>query len=187
MQYMVLRVSSTNTYGCENSSVNCKGRRLTIDSKKSKAVITISKNSKTASRLVKATCGAGKKVTLHYTPDEHGTVIPDFSSVGYKKGNEPLPAIPSPASSPIAAPYSTLDEAKAGDIDSHAEIQTKIDEVGQRPRDSKGIRGVVLLGEGYFRVSVALHINNDGVILRGAGRGKTFLFGTETGPHCTAR
>jgi len=190
MQYMVLRLGSTNAAGCDHSDENvnggCRGRRITIDPAKSKVTIAVPKNSKRPSRLVSATCAADKKVTLSYTPDEQGTIIPDFSSVGYRSGNEPLPTVPSPSSSPIVAPYPTLEEAKAGDIESQAEIQAKIEEVGQRPPNSDGIRGVVLLGEGFFRVGQALHINKDGVILRGAGSGKTVLFGTEAGAHCTA-
>ena len=55
-------------------------------------------------------------------------------------------------------------------------IQQAIDWVSQQKPDKQtGFRGAVLLGEGTFTINESLRIRTSGVVLRGAGRGKTIL------------
>ncbi len=59
--------------------------------------------------------------------------------------------------------------------DCHDVLQQAIDYVSSLEPDSLGHRGAVLLGEGVYYISEALHINSSGVVIRGSGRNKTTL------------
>ncbi|KAF9178660.1 hypothetical protein BGZ51_003064 [Haplosporangium sp. Z 767] len=102
-------------------------------------------------------------------PDEWGNRIPDFSFVGYRNGNVPLPQLPvkeilKPSGNPKA--------------DDRKRIQEALDRVGSLPlrpyilRDSHTIiyaRGAVLLQAGTYRIRGSLILNKQGVVLRGEG------------------
>src|SRR5262245_5160702 len=62
---------------------------------------------------------------LLYTPDAQGDVIPDFSMVGYKTGNVPLPNTPGGVTVPVKI---TLNPGAPG-VDMAAIIQAAIDDV----------------------------------------------------------
>src|SRR4051794_29972569 len=85
------------------------------------------------SRLV----GLGRDGSLHYTPDEKGNVIPDFSLVGYEAGRKPIPDVR------VAR---TLSPATTGS--SQELIQSAIDELSGRPVGPDGFRGAILLKKG---------------------------------------
>ncbi|WP_144409204.1 hypothetical protein [Pseudoxanthomonas suwonensis] len=98
---------------------------------------------------------------------ERGTVlarniVPDFSRAGYRGGGV---ALPTRASIPV---YKTL--APTGHDDA-PRIQAAIDAVAALPPDSRGLRGVVLLERGRYRLDSTLFIRESGVVLRGEGRG----------------
>lgn len=100
----------------------------------------------------------GQGGTLTYTPDENGNIIPDFSSVGYKYGDETLPEI------------AVKIEVTPVDGDDGAAIQTAIDAVAAMTPDENGFRGAVLLKAGNYQVSGQLNISTNGIILRGEGQ-----------------
>lgn len=91
-------------------------------------------------------------------PDKNGDQIPDFSHVGYHWGEEEPPAVPV---------VKTL--TSPGTKDATEMIQKALDEC-------EG--GAVFLAKGTYNVSGTLYIRKSGVVLRGAGEGKTII--TET-------
>lgn len=92
-----------------------------------------------------------------YGADWQGNRIPDFSYVGYRRGDVPIPAI------------ETLIRLEAAGGDETQRIQDAIDRVAGEPADSDGFRGAVELGPGVFEVSGTIEVDASGVVLRGAG------------------
>jgi hypothetical protein len=101
---------------------------------------------------------AEKDGRLVYRADERGNTIPDFSRAGYGGGGVRLPELPVVVT---LAPVASGDDG--------ARIQAALDEVAQRPADSRGWRGAVFLGPGLYRVEDSLTLRAGGVVLRGAG------------------
>lgn len=113
---------------------------------------------------------------LEYVSDIDGNHIPDFSYVGYKNGEEPIPNVP------VVLEISPI----AGDNTAH--IQAAIDQVEALPLDTNGHRGALLLLPGEYPVHGSLIINKSGVILRGSGDGEnpasnTIIRGVGNVPH----
>jgi len=94
---------------------------------------------------------------LAYVVDAEGNRVPDFSRAGYRGGGVPLPEVP------------TVRTVEPVDGDDTASIQAAIDAVEALPVDGDGIRGAVELAPGTYEVSGTLTIDEDGVVLRGAG------------------
>jgi hypothetical protein len=103
------------------------------------------------SSFVKATNGS-----LKYTPDDKGNIIPDFSAVGYYKGDKQLPSIP------VVSTISPSDNAQQA-------IQSAIDELSKKPLDANGFRGTILLKKGTYEIPATLNIRASGIVLRGEG------------------
>lgn len=95
---------------------------------------------------------------LVYKADSNGDFIPDFSNCGYKGGGVALPNVP--------VVQTVSPQAQGDDTD---RLQTAIDEVSNRPVDSNGFRGALLLKRGEYRVEGTLFIRTSGVVLRGEG------------------
>ena len=93
---------------------------------------------------------------LTYTPDEKGNTIPDFSAVGYYKGDKPLPSIP--VVSTVSPSASALND-----------IQSAIDELSKKPLGANGFRGAILLKKGTYEIPGTLNIRASGIVLRGEG------------------
>lgn len=110
---------------------------------------------------------------LVYKADEKGNTVPDFSYVGYKNGEAPIPTFPVVKTvSPVTG-------------DNLANIQAAIDEVEKRKPDAKGIRGAVLLKKGEYRVEGTLAIEAGGIVLMGEGTGQdgTRIIATQRKKH----
>lgn len=105
--------------------------------------------------------------------DAQGRFLHDFSHAGYQRGDKPVPDRADNVIDVTRAPY--LADA-SGKIDSTSAIQRALDAAG-----SAG-GGVVFLPAGTYRVApppgakAALIVRDDGVVLRGAGAGRTFIF-----------
>ena len=88
----------------------------------------------------------------------------DYSHVGYRQSD---------VSIPDAKVVVKVDCRKG---DQSRRIQKAIDYVSRQKIDkATGVRGAVLLEQGIYELSEALHINASGVVLRGVGRDKTVL------------
>lgn len=104
--------------------------------------------------------------------DESGRFLHDFSYAGYRRG-EQLPPVVGGAVFDVTSPEYGAD--RSGTRDSTAAIQRALDDA------ARAGGGVVYLPEGTYRVappdgaSEALKLEGDGVVLRGAGAGRTFL------------
>jgi hypothetical protein len=100
--------------------------------------------------------------------------LQDFSYAGYRRGEAPLPVVAGPLHDVVARHGAD----PTGVRDSTAAIQQALDDAGAAGG------GVVYLPPGTYRVSPKsdgdspLVINRSGVVLRGAGAGKTFLLNT---------
>jgi predicted outer membrane repeat protein len=103
---------------------------------------------------------------LVYVSDEEGNHIPDFSYVGYKNGEEPLPNV------------EVVKEISPISGDNTAYIQAAIDEVEAFPLNEDGHRGALLLLPGEYPVSGQLIVNKSGVVIRGSGDGENPLVNT---------
>ena len=102
----------------------------------------------------------GEDGHLIYPPyDDEGDIMIDFSRVGYKNGDEPIPEVP------VVMEL----EPSAGEEDDTAYIQAAIDKVSELPMDQNGIRGALLLKKGTYRIANSVYIKASGVVLRGEG------------------
>jgi hypothetical protein len=96
---------------------------------------------------------------LHYTTDDRGNRIMDFSYAGYKAGGVRPPDV------------RVARRVAPGVGDSTARIQAAIDAVSALPPDADGLRGAILLDVGAYEVAGTLRIAASGVVLRGSGSG----------------
>lgn len=87
-------------------------------------------------------------------------IIPDFSTVGYAHGDEPIPDYPVRET---LSPQSGIDMTEA--------IQAALDRVAANHPEG----GAVLLCEGSYEVSGTLFLDRSKVVLRGESREKTIL------------
>ncbi|MGF7139448.1 hypothetical protein [Roseimarinus sediminis] len=112
----------------------------------------------------------GKGGKLCYTADELGNVIPDFSHVGYRFGDENIPDVP------VVLEVSPLDG------DDGASIQAAIEAMYNIEPDASGFRGAVLLKKGEYQIEGQLKIEKSGIVLRGEGKHEngTILWATGT-------
>lgn len=94
--------------------------------------------------------------SLHYTPDGRGNILPDFSRVGYKTGNVPIPDVP-------------MVQTIAPGPDAAAAIQKAIDDLSKRPLAANGFRGAILLKKGTYSIPGNIKISASGIVLRGEG------------------
>ncbi len=117
---------------------------------------------------------------VDWTPsftDESGRFLHDFSYAGYKmQGEDAIPANPPGATYNVTqSPYNA---DNTGTNDATAAIQAAIDDA-----EAAG-GGIVFMPAGTYKVSPGtntwcLRIEEDGVVLRGAGPGSTFLYCSE--------
>lgn len=87
----------------------------------------------------------------------------DYSTCGYHASEKPIPDVKN-------AVYVSNNGA-----DCYERLQRAINYVASLKPDKNGHRGAVLLGEGTYNISKPLRINTSGVVIRGAGRGKTII------------
>jgi hypothetical protein len=99
-----------------------------------------------------------KNGTIHYTADENGNTIPDFSRVGFYGGDKEIPEVAVVKN--ISASGTNNDESI---------IQSAIDEVAKRPLDKNGFRGAILLKKGTYKIPESISISVSGIVLRGEG------------------
>jgi hypothetical protein len=102
----------------------------------------------------------GNDGRLSYVADTAGNRIPDFSYAGYENGNQPIPTV-----------TRVLDTLSPLPGDNVAQIAAAVQGAASVTPDSNGIRGVILLKPGVWRVGTPVKVNVSGVILRGAGSG----------------
>ena len=99
-----------------------------------------------------------KNGSLQYIPDEKGNIIPDFSQVGYYRGDQKIPDI---------ATVKTIWPVNNGS--SEAVIQAAIDELSKKTADANGFKGAILLKKGIYKIPGSLKIQSTGIVLRGEG------------------
>lgn len=87
----------------------------------------------------------------------------DYSTCGYHASEKPIPDVKN-------AVYVSNNGA-----DCYERLQRAIKYVASLKPDKNGHRGAVLLGEGTYNISKPLRISASGVVIRGAGRGKTTI------------
>jgi hypothetical protein len=109
--------------------------------------------------------------SLTYIPDEQGNTIPDFSRVGYYRGDVLIPNI---------AVVKTI--APSGSNNDSALIQSAIDEVAAMPLDKTGFRGAILLKKGTYKIHGTIKIKTAGIIIRGEDN-ETKLIATGNTQH----
>jgi hypothetical protein len=100
----------------------------------------------------------GKDGRLQYAPDELGNIIPDFSQVGYRYGDVPIPDI---------AVVLSLEPVEG---DNGAHIQHAIDQVASMPVGNNGYRGAILLTKGIYPIEESVYLHTDGIVLTGEGQ-----------------
>ncbi len=113
--------------------------------------------------------------------DEEGRFLHDFSYAGYHRGEQPLPLQTGTSRVVIDVTEPPYSADAGGTSDTTKAIQEAIDFAGKHGG------GVVFLPSGTYRVrpqtpddKAALFIDSPGVILRGDGPDRTFIFNTET-------
>jgi hypothetical protein len=112
----------------------------------------------------------GTNGQLIYTADAKGNIVPDFSAVGYKTSEAPIPTIDVVLTvNPVVG-------------DNLANIQNAVNQVAAMPLDANGFRGAILFTGGTYNVSDSVIIPTSGIVLRGVGydgNGTNFI-GTKT-------
>ena len=121
---------------------------------------------------VDATASLREDGHLEYFHDERGDTIPDFSAVGYKSGEVPIPFVST----------KFVVNTSNGTQDDTAMIQNALDTVGAMPMGPDGFRGAVQLSAGTFNIDGQLRLRHEsGVVLRGEGALTNLLArGTDT-------
>ena len=107
---------------------------------------------------------------LVYTADAKGNSVPDFSAVGYKNSEAPIPTI---------GVVLTVNPVVGDNL---ANIQNAVNQVAAMPLDANGFRGTILFTAGTYNVSDMVTIPASGIVLRGVGfdgNGTNFI-GTKT-------
>ena len=107
---------------------------------------------------------------LVYTADAKGNIVPDFSAVGYKNSEVPIPTI---------GVVLTVNPVVGDNL---TNIQNAINQVAAMPLDANGFRGTILFTAGTYNVSDMVTIPASGIVLRGVGfdgNGTNFI-GTKT-------
>jgi len=106
--------------------------------------------------------GAGFVDLVSFEPEVLSTqdILPDFSTVGYRNGDEPLPDYPVKET---LTPQSGTDMTEA--------IQSAIDRVAKNHPEG----GAVLLRDGTYSVGGTLFLDRGKVVLRGESRSNTIL------------
>ncbi|WP_300597479.1 hypothetical protein [Niabella sp.] len=94
--------------------------------------------------------------TLTYKPDEKGTIFPDFSKVGYRTGNVPIPEVP-------------VVQTISPGPDAENTIQNALDALAKKTPGKDGFRGAILLKKGNYPIKNDIRINASGIVLRGEG------------------
>jgi len=105
----------------------------------------------------------GQNGRLAYGGDEKGNHISDFGTAKYRAGS----AIPQ-------VKVACRLEAPSGGNDT-AMIQAALNALSPNPLDDSGLRGAFELGPGKFVSAGSLRISANGIVLRGAGVGRTIL------------
>lgn len=111
-----------------------------------------------------------KDGSLSYKPDPLGNIIPDFSKVGYYRGDETIPNVP------VVKTILPMGE-NDGEL-----IQAAIDELSKKELNKDGFRGTILLKKGTYKIKGTLKINAPGIVLRGEGE-ETKLIATGNEKH----
>jgi len=93
---------------------------------------------------------------LTYKADTKGTVIPDFSGVGYKNSEEAIPNI------------TVVKTVTAVVGDNATNVQNAINEVAAMPL-LNGVRGAILFKAGTYEISSTINVTASGIVLRGEG------------------
>ena len=93
---------------------------------------------------------------LTYKPDSKGTIIPDFSGVGYRNSEVAIPNI---------AVVKTVTAVVGDNV---ANVQNAIDEVAAMPL-TNGVRGAILFKAGTYEMSTTINVTASGIVLRGEG------------------
>jgi hypothetical protein len=93
---------------------------------------------------------------LVYTADSKGNIIPDFSSVGYRKSDVALPNVPVVKTiSPVPG-------------DNAAHIRRAIADVAAL-KEENGFKGAILFKAGTYNIGSTITISESGIVLRGEG------------------
>jgi hypothetical protein len=98
---------------------------------------------------------------LVYTPTSTGDVIPDYSGVGYRNSEAPIPQMSD-------FPYVT--ELTPGSGDRAGDLRAAIQRVADKPLVN-GLRGVVLLKPGRYEIKSTVRVNVSGILIMGSGTG----------------
>ncbi len=117
-----------------------------------------------------ALVSVGTNGHLVYTADAKGNIVPDFSAVGYKNSEAPIPTI---------GVVLTINPVVGDNL---ANIQNAVNQVAAMPLDANGFRGTILFTAGTYNVSDSIIIPASGIVLRGEGfngTGTNFI-GTKT-------
>ena len=110
---------------------------------------------------------------LVYTADANGNIVPDFSAVGYRNSEAPIPTVGVVITvNPVAG-------------DNLANVQNAINQVAAMPLDANGFRGAILFTAGTFNISDTVTISASGIVLRGVGStvNGTVFIATKTSQH----
>lgn len=94
---------------------------------------------------------------LTYKADAVGSVIPDYSGVGYRNSEQPIPFVP------------VVKTVTAVAGDNTTNIQTAINQVAAMPLQSTGFRGAILFKAGLYEIASRINVNYSGIVLRGEG------------------
>ena len=89
----------------------------------------------------------GSDGRLVYTPDSNGNIVPDFSGVGYKNSEEPIPMVP------------VVLTVSAVSGDNTANVQLAIETVAAMAIQANGFRGAILFQSGTYEISGVLTIS----------------------------
>ncbi len=94
--------------------------------------------------------------------------LPDFSYAGYQRGEQQIPHV---SVSAVLEPVSGCNSEQ---------INRAIRRLSRRRKDENGFRGAILLSQGMYEITDEINIYSSGIVLRGEGPDKTFLYVNST-------
>jgi len=115
----------------------------------------------TAQTTTLVSVGSNGKLT--YTPDAVGSVIPDYSGVGYRNSEVAIPDV------------QVVKTVTAVAGDDYSQVQAAINEVAAMPLQANGFRGAIFFSAGVYEISAQLSISASGIVLRGEGLTTEFI------------
>mgnify|MGYP000055715683 CR=1 FL=1 len=186
VSYIAFRLNMNTDLGCTSScNGGCSIRRTYVKHQTAHISGTLSPSllSPTTSmvtdlhqsRFATAKCRPNGGIDLDYVADSNGNKMIDYSTVGYRSGDVPVPTNITTTPKTVLTPSGTFEECiqTLPDSSGYRKISSCVHDDSSAIQSALDLGGVVLLRAGDYFVSSSLRIDSSETIVRGEGTGPT--------------